>query len=263
VPKSWKSEYHPHWSKVPPEVQEYVLQREDEMAKGVEPLKADSAYAKSLRAAIEPYRALLTAQGVSDDRAIQYLMNGHFQLSQADEGKRIAFVRELLKTYQIDAAKLATALSSEAPIVDPTVQPVLDRMGKLENALTALQQGSLNAQREVISKQVEAFASDPTHPYFDEVANEIALFLADPQVTLDQAYERAVWANPATRAKEQARLQQEAEKALREKAEKEAAAAAKARGTIVRGREGASAEPLGTMDETLSSTMKEIKSRAA
>jgi hypothetical protein len=112
--------------------------------------------------------------------------------------------------------------------------------------------------------EVDAFAKDPAHPYFDEVADHITLLLRDPKISLKDAYEQAVWANPVTRAKEQARLQKETEEAVRKAAEEEAKKAAAARGTKLRGKDGERASPdfVGSMDETLRETYKEIQGRA-
>jgi hypothetical protein len=81
---------------------------------------------------------------------------------------------------------------------------------------------------------------------------------------LKDAYERAVYANPVTRQKEIARLQTEADTKLREKSKNEAEAARKAARTNVRSRDTrrTPTEPLGTMDETMKSTLSEIRSRA-
>lgn len=57
-----------------------------------------------------------------------------------------------------------------------------------------------------IEKEVEAFAADPAHPFFDELSDDIAAILKTG-ASLAEAYEKAVWANPVTRAKEILRRQ--------------------------------------------------------
>lgn len=270
VPASWAADMHPFWEKLDPKVQEYWEKREADMAKGVEPLKAEAAFAKTMRTAIQPYQKLLEAQRVAPEQAIQYLMNGHLRLSHSDKGQRMAFARELLKTYQIDEKEFGALLSGEAPVVDPTLQPVLERLTKVEGMLTQSQQQHLNAIRASAMDEVETFASEkaadgsPAHPYFEDVADDIVLLLQNPKMTLAEAYERAVYANPVTRAKELARLKQQSEAELRKKAEEEALKAAKAKGTQLRGADVRTpTEPLGSIEDTLTKTMQDIKSRAA
>lgn len=48
---------------------------------------------------------------------------------------------------------------------------------------------------------IEAFADDPEHVYFNDVSDDMLAFIKDnPAIGLKGAYDRAVWANPATRA---------------------------------------------------------------
>lgn len=270
VPKSWTADMHPFWEKLDPKVQEYWERRESEMAKGVEPLKTAAAYAHSIQQAVQPYKRLLEAQGLQEDKAIQYLMNGHVQLCNPDKAKRMAFARQLLHQYQIDEKEFGTVLANEAPLQDPTLQPVLERLTRVEGMLTQGQRQQVESARSYAMEEVEAFAGEvtadgtPAHPYFDEVADDIVLHLQNPKISLAEAYERAIYANPVTRAKELARLRQQDAVDIRKKAEEEARKAAAAKGTQLRGADVRSPqEPLGSIDETLNATMRDIKSRTA
>jgi vacuolar-type H+-ATPase catalytic subunit A/Vma1 len=116
-----------------------------------------------------------------------------------------------------------------------------------------------------VQRDVEAFATDASHPYFDEVADDIAVMIQGGH-DLESAYEKAVWANPVTRQKELARLQTEQQASIREKAMKEAETARKAASLNVRTRDTSRTPtgPKGTMrnlDSVLEETMREMKSR--
>ena len=120
-----------------------------------------------------------------------------------------------------------------------------------------------------VESDVAAFAdakdehNNPKHPYFNDVADDIIPFL-NAGASLQDAYDKAVWANPVTRAKEQARLKTEAEKSLRERSKTEAHAAAKASSANVRNRDTRKAptEPVGKMEDTMKETLADIKARA-
>ena len=46
-----------------------------------------------------------------------------------------------------------------------------------------------------------SFSSDPNHPYFENVREDMALLIQNGKATsLQDAYEMACWANPETRA---------------------------------------------------------------
>lgn len=262
VPKSWKPEYHESWSKLDPKVQEYIEQREAEQSVGLEPLKADALLAKSFKEVIAPYQPLLDSQGLKDPSyVVRSLLNTHYQLSTFDEGKKLELFANLAKLYKVDLAKVP---AGEAPYADPLLKAVTERLNKVEGSLTAAQEAQVNELRLKTAKEVEMFAADPAHGYFNEVADHVVLLLQNPQLSLKDAYEQAVWANPVTRAKEQARISQESEVKLRKDAEEAAAKARKAKGTDVRGKESprGSSELVGSIDDTLRETYREVKARA-
>ena len=85
---------------------------------------------------------------------------------------------------------------------------IKDRPGSVgHNLIGTVCKGQADENAKV-SKIVDDFAKDPAHPYFDELADEIALQIKAGK-TLQDAYETAVYANPVTRAKELARIQLE------------------------------------------------------
>jgi len=95
------------------------------------------------------------------------------------------------------------------------------------------------------------------------VADDIVTFI-NAGLPLQDAYDRAVWANPVTRAKETERIRKEAENGFKDKAKQQGTAAKKASGVNIRSRDTGRAptEPLGKMEDTLESTLKNIRERA-
>ena len=114
-----------------------------------------------------------------------------------------------------------------------------------------------------VEKDVEAFASDPAHEFFDEVSEQIVP-LINSGYSLEDAYANAIWLNPVTRQKEVDRAAKEAAKTAENTAKQEADKAKKAKSVNVRGRDTgrASTEPKGTIDDTLLETYNEIQNRS-
>lgn len=265
MPKSWAKEYQEVWDGLNDRAREIYEKREADFLRGTEGFRTEAAYAKAFREAIAPYQPLLDSQGIRDHaQAVKFLLNAHYQLSSGQPQERANYFARLAKTYGVDVAQLQAAAAGAAPATDPAVAALNARLDKFEGAWGAEQQARYAALQAQTRKEVEAFASDKAHPYFDEVADDVAALIgAYPQISLKEAYERAVWANPVTRAKEQARLTAESGDALRKKATDEARRAAAARGTAIRGKdsERPADEPKGTMDDTLRETLKEIQNR--
>lgn len=256
-PKSWAKETHELWGKADPKVQDYIEKREKDFLDGLEQYKGDQTYAKQLRDIISPYQAVLNAQGVTETQAVQYLLNAHYRLTQGTPDER--------KTAYEQIGRDLGLVQAQAQNVDPALARLQNELNGIKSTLTQRQQADLKAAQEAASSEVETFAADAAHPYFQEVSQDMVV-LINAGHTLANAYEKAVWANPITRQKELARIQTESAAQLKDKAKVEADAARKAASTNVRGQETRKAptEPKGKLlsDEDMRDTLKAIKERA-
>jgi hypothetical protein len=264
APKTWPKEMHDHWAKTPKEVQDYWETREKQMLDGLDQYKADAGYGKQMKDAITPYMALIQAQGIEAPQAVQTLLNAHYKLSVSSPSQKAEYFNHLAKQYGVDLAGIAPQQDGQ-PQIDPMVRQLQDELHNIKQVIHNGNQEQINAERAKIQNEVNAFASDAAHPYFDEVSDEIVAMLKSG-ANLQDAYEKAVWANPVTRQKEIARLQTEQEKTIREKAIAEAAAAKKASSTTIRNRDSQRTPtgPRATMrnlDDVLRETQREINSR--
>src|SRR3990172_6425521 len=252
APKSWPKEMHEHWGKTDPKVQDYWETREKQMLDGLEQYKGDAGYGKTLREAILPYRPVLESIGMDEATAVKSLLNAHYRLTQGTPEQRHAAYQELGKNLGL----------IEGDKIDPQVRQLQEKLSAIESTITTSQQRALQETQSKVSKEVEAFASDAKHPYFDEVADDIVAMIHAGK-SLEDAYEKSVWANPVTRQKEMTRLQTENEAKLKDKARQEAEKARQAASTNVRGRETrrTPTEPKGTMEDNMKETLREIRTR--
>lgn len=259
VPKSWAKEYHDYWGKIDPKAQEYIELREKQMLDGIEKYKQYSGLGEQLHKVISPYKDFLTQQGVDEAKAVQYLLSAHHRLSSATPDERATYLRTLAQSYGIDLTG-AQQTAQEEP---PALKELRNKVSALETTLTQKQEQEYNAHKTKVATEVEAFFSDTkSNPYADEVADDMTPFLK-AGLSLKDAYDKAVWANPVTRQKELNRHSEEQAKKLKENARLDALKADKARSANVRNRDTnrAPTEPLGTMEETMRATLKEIQER--
>ena len=255
VPKSWPKEMHEHWPKVDPKVQEYWETREKQMLDGLDQYKDHASFGKSLREVLSPYRPIIEAAGIDEAKAVQTLLNAHYRLTQGSLDQRQLAYQELGKN-------LGLAKDEQAAAVDPTTKALQDRLNALETSLTSREQATFVEAQTRVANEVEVFASDPAHTYFDEVADDIVAMIRSG-ASLQEAYDKAVWANPVTREKEYARRLADDEKKHKENARLDALKAKQAASVNVRGRETrrAPTEPLGSMEETMKQTLADIRAR--
>ncbi len=261
APKTWPKEMHEHWGKVDPKVQEYLEKREKQMLEGLDQYKGAAQYGKVLQEVIAPFQATLQAKGLDAPRAVQSLLQAHQRLTSGTPEQRQAAYRQLGENLGFTTGPTTT--EPTAPI-DPTVKQLQEQFQQIQQVLTAQQQEAFTAARTKASQEVEAFASDPKNALFDECYEDIVKFIKAGD-SLQEAYDRAVWANPVTREKSvQARLQTETEKA-KENARLTALPKLKAKSVNVRGRDTlrTPTEPIGSIEDTARATLREMRSRTA
>ena len=263
-PKTWPKEMHDHWGKTPKEVQDYWNTREKQMLDGLEQYRGDATFAKQIKETLNPYMATINALGVDAPTAIKSLLNADYQLRVGSPSQKAQYFQHLAKQYGVDLGSVGQSQEGQPP-VDPRLQQLQDELHGLKQIIQTGNQQQLDEQRQKIQNEVNSFASDPKHPYFDEVSDEIVALLKNG-ATLEDAYEKAVWANPVTRQKEMSRVQTEQQAALKAKAIAEAEAKKKAASVNLRNRDSQRTPtgPRATMsglDSALRETMREIKSR--
>lgn len=263
-PKTWPKEMHEHWGKTPKEVQNYWNTREKQMLDGIDQYREDATFAKQIKETLNPYMATINALGVDAPTAIRSLLNADHQLRVGSPSQKAQYFQHLARQYGVDLGGIGQQ-QEEQQQVDPRIQQLQDELHGLKQIIQTGNQQQLDEQRQKIQNEVNLFASDPKHPYFDEVSEEIVALLKNG-ATLEDAYEKAVWANPVTRQKEMSRLQTEQQAALKAKAIAEAEAKKKAASVNLRNRDSQRTPtgPRATMsglDSALRETMREIKSR--
>lgn len=230
APKSWAKEQHEVWSKLPPEAQDYIEHREKQMLDGIEEYKEYAHYGRELNNVISPYTPMFEQAGVDIRTGVQYLLNAQYLLQTGSTQQKENELRRIAQQYGVNfGAK--TAETEET--LDPRLEQMQNTINQLQNAMRTSQQHTLTEVRAKTQAEVNSFATDGSHPYFDELADEIAIQIKAGK-GLQDAYDTAVYANPVTRTKEIARIQTENATKLREKKRLEAEKAIKATSSNVR-----------------------------
>ena len=252
-PSSWKKEMHDAFSKLDPAMQDYIEQREQQMHDGLEKDRNDANIGRAIRDIVTPYQPILDAQGVNTIDTLKFFMNAHAAFSNATPDQKMNVAKQFLQAYGI-------SLDGEQQQVDPVIQQILTELNAVKGHLSATEAHSQQVARDRVMKDVEAFASE--HSYFDEVAEDIVPFI-HAGLSLEDAYNKAIWTHPVIRQKEIERLQTESQTAELERKKQEAEKAKKAKSVNVRTRDtkNAPTEPLGTMEDTMRETYREIQNR--
>jgi len=259
APKTWKAEAAKQWDKVPEAVKTEVLRREANMFDGIEQYKHSAALGDQTRNILAPFEADIRSRGGEPLAFVKSML-------EADKSLRESAMPDRIETFRQLASEYGVVLSGENLVAeDSAVNSLRSEVQRLQSHLDAKEAQTQEAEKARINKEISEFASDPANPHFEAVANDIAaLIRSGVTSSLSEAYEKAVWANPVTRALEQTRLQTEAAK--KQEAAAKAEAAKRKKLTAVNARSSGSpkstATPLGSMDDTLAAKFAEIQARS-
>lgn len=160
-------------------------------------LSQTQAQLDSLNAAIGPQRAqALAATYGSTENALKSLLAMSDMASQDAPG----FVQWFCKQRGVDLSQLVGQgqAQGEQPMQPhPLEQEVRQLRDQLQSFAQQQQQGSQTQLRQ----EMDTFAADPAHPYFNDVRPDMAALIgAGRAKNLQEAYDMAVWARPDIRS---------------------------------------------------------------
>lgn len=225
APVSWSAEMKQKFGTLPPDVQEYVAHRDKETAQVLSRLGNTSKQAEPFFKVAEQHWDYLKSKGLDHpaaafDRLVQFQRF----MDQNPE----AAIRRLAEGYGVS---LGGPEGAERTAPDPQVSRLQQQLEdanaqimKLRSTFEAEQQRTVDFQQQQVLNTIDEFARDKSD--WNDVAADVVemAMLArqqNPNATiktlLQQAYDRAVWANPKSR---EARIKAEAERALKERQKK-------------------------------------------
>lgn len=259
APQTWRPEVQAKWASLAPEVQAEILKREEDMFKGIESYKRDADFGKSIQQVFAPHLKSLSEQGIQPIEHMNALLEVHNILTSGTPGEKHRLASALLQQYGVDLGK-------PAPQEDAEVARLRREVASLKMNDEAQKQAEVAARRAKVQQEIDTFAADPANAWYAEVEADIpALLRSGTAKNLKEAYEKAVWANPVTRAKEQARLKAESDAKAKAEADaqrkkQEAASAANVKSKAHPGGSGTVAT--GSIDDTLNETLRSLRNRS-
>lgn len=216
-PKAWSPEAKAAFLEAPAAVQQAMLKRNEEMEEGQKQWSAKAESFNRLDKVLAPHREKWALNGVSEDQAIAQLIAAQ-NLLETRPYEAIAY---LARISNVDLRRLVAPSQGQPgqgqqqlPDIGqhPLVQQLTQQVQTLTQNLTSRQQAEEEQHRNATLSEIEKFASDPEHIYFENVRPKVAALLradglegkASPQERLKAAYDEACWATPNVRALMQA-----------------------------------------------------------
>lgn len=217
---------------------------------------------KALDELIAPRREAWAMHGLNETQAINQLLT----ISDYADRDPAGFISWFAQQRGIDLKAFAQPPAGNADDdTDPTLAPVLAEVRELKTRLTQKEQESELQSQAQIAAQIESFraakAEDgkPKHPHFETVRADMAALIAQGRASsMEDAYNRAVWAHPETRA--QLLAEQEKAKEAERVAKAKAAAAKAAKATA--GSPASQGVNVAPASKSIDDTMAEAYDRA-
>lgn len=226
-PSSWKKEMWEKYDSLPPEVRDYILQREGESAQSLHGFRQQAESAKQLQDAIAPFMPELQQYNIHPAQWIQNLGNAHRTLALGSPQEKLQMFAKLAQEYGVPLEYLAQG--AQPSQVDPNTQWLTQQVQHLSQNWNHFQQQQQQQEQQQITSEISKFAE--THEHFDAVRETMAGLLQSGLATdLQSAYDKAIRMNDEIWAQQQAA---HAETAAQEKARQQAEAAAKAKAAAV------------------------------
>jgi hypothetical protein len=177
-----------------------VLKREEEVSNGFKSYSDKTKQYDAIEQAIAPNRARYQQAGLKSDAEA---VNRLFQWESAIASNPIEGIQRLARSYGVDLSQIAQqspAPSDGGQDIPQYLKPVLDRFGQLEQQVTGVLTSQQQSESNRITAELAAFAKDK--PHFEKVRVAMGQMMTAgivPHTDLDDAYQRAIWADPDLR----------------------------------------------------------------
>lgn len=220
APNTWKKEVAAEWDKIPEVARQEILRREQEIHQGIEGYKVAASVGDTFYQIAKDYTQNIESRGIKPLDMVASFFNIEHTLANGSMDQKVEVLQKIAAEYGIILDGNGNYTFQDDSVME--LKKEVQTLKQQENDRLARSQ---TETKEKISNEINQFASDPANTHFNTVANEMVVLLsANKNMTLKEAYDKAVWMNPTTRAleiaKENKKIQDEAEAKRKEEVAK-------------------------------------------
>jgi len=198
-PKSWAKEKHAIWAGLTPEAQDLILSREAQVNEGFAKYQGIEPKFKELDAVLSPLDPMISSYGTTRGQFVKQLTDWHMALSNNPLEAFPALMRAYGFNPQGSSAQPSNDLIDPLrPVLSQYEQGISEAKREAQEARRALDE----MQRSQVSRDIAKWAEGK--PHYEKVRQQMGLLIKSAaevgqELSLDDAYDQAVWANPETR----------------------------------------------------------------
>ncbi len=194
-PKGWSAEAKAKWAEVPEALQREAVRREEALTKQLFQHDEARDFGRKLQEVTTPYLPTLRAEGADIPKAFEnYLQTSHVLRAGTDIQKSLA-LHAIAQRFNVDLN-----LAHQQGGISPQQLRQDSEVAELRRQVLELKQERQQQETSSLEQQVAAWASSPGHEHFDKVRTRMGRLMDDdPSLTLDTAYDQAIWSHPEIR----------------------------------------------------------------
>lgn len=193
-PSSWKKDYQAKWDTLvdtDPDMANYLLEREQQFARGVSTYKSEADRAREFNQILEPHAPRFQQYGVEPTQYLGRLLEIDNVLATGTPQQKLALLQSMASAVGV-AEYLGGGTAPEGAPQGGYVPPeVMNTLTHLQNRLQSFELQQERAEQTRINREIDAFAENA--PYLDDVKDTMAQLLETGMATdLQTAYDKAV-----------------------------------------------------------------------
>lgn len=186
-PKGWSADEKALWPTLSPAIQAAVARRESEADNGG---RQWSEQRRAYDEMLTPVKTLAQRNGVPEGEALKRLVEASDWLERDPR----SFIQSYAQHYGIGLTIADQQNNRPQSQPDPHIAQLHETVQQIQDTLAEQQEKELNSI-------IQTFASSPGHEHFDAVKVEMGrLMQIDDTLSMDDAYDKAIWANKDIRA---------------------------------------------------------------
>jgi hypothetical protein len=211
APQSWRPEIREQWGKIPGEVQQEILRREQQVSRALSDASRYVSHYNQFNELCAPYASMIAMDGGNPLNTFKEYLRTAATLRLGAPREKATAIANAVMQFGIDVQELDTALSGMVngqpgqPGQQPRGQPQQQfRDPRLDQLLGQLEQHRQTRNQEIEQAQqaeIDNFTSDPKNEFFDDVRGTVANILEvyanqGMRCSLKEAYDKACLLDP-------------------------------------------------------------------
>ncbi len=254
APEGWKAELKEQFATLPPQIQAEISRREADMHKAFTRQDEERQFGKRVLEMTAPYLGTIRQEGGDPLAAYNLYLQTAQTLRTGTPQQKVEALLSVARQFNVP---LGQPVQQGQQGYDPRVDQAMQEVNTLKQYLQQEAHQRQLAEQATLQSEIDGFAQEAGHEHFETVKTRMGVLLENGYAKdLQDAYDQAIWSEPAIRSTLSATLMAPETKRLTEQIAK-ADAARKASGSVTGGPGGA--RPTGNGSDPSASLRDELR----